>query len=203
MEGLYFYWLAWIGWILATFFMNKDNPLRMKFAVVLLAVIIAAPYKANFLIFDYHLSAIVIAFFVFFETRRIKLVSFLYLFLSSFIIMLAYTSFLMFELFDPVWVLFDRKIMLGAAGFYLALLLHKDKHFRMLALISGFMQGEFLYAAILWRFDFPYTAGSMAFLDLLSISVGLLLAWSAVETMIAVISGSTINQAEGEEHKTS
>lgn len=203
MEGLYFYWLAWIGWVWTTFFMNKNNPLRLKMAVILLAVILAAPYTVDVFIFEMHLSAVAIALFIFLETRRKKTGSFLYLFLTSFIIMLAYTSFLMFELFDPIWVLFDRKIMLGAAGFYLAVLLHKERQDRILALISGFLQGDLLFSAILWKFNFPYAAASMAFMDLLFISLGLLLAWSAIESMIAVMSGSTISQVEGEEQKTS
>ncbi|MBT2682046.1 hypothetical protein [Bacillus sp. ISL-37] len=203
MEGLYFYWLAWIGWIWTTFFMNKDNPLRLKWTAMLLAVILAAPFTVDVFIFELHLSAFAIAFFIFWETRRKKTGSFLYLFLTSFIIMLAYTSFLMFELFDPVWVLFDRKIMLGAAGFYLAVLLHKDGHDRILALISGFSQGDILFSAILWKFNFPYAAASMVFMDILFISLGLLIAWSAIESIIAVMSGSTINQVEGEEQKTS
>ncbi|WLR56534.1 hypothetical protein LC048_06415 [Mesobacillus subterraneus] len=203
MEGLYFYWLAWIGWVWTTFFMNKDNPLRWKSTVMLLAVIFAAPFTMDVLIFEFHLSAFTIAFFMFIETRRKTTGSFFYLFLSSFIIMLAYTSFLMFELFDPVWVLFDRKIMLGAAGFYLAVLLHKDRHDRILAMISGFLQGDILFSAILWKFNFPYAVASMGFMDILFISIGLLLAWSGIESMIAVMSGSAINQVEGEEQKTS
>lgn len=203
MEGVYFYWLAWIGWVWTTFFMNKDNPLRLKWAIMLLAVIFVAPFTVNVLIFELHLSAFAVAFFIFSETRRKKTGSFLYLFLSSFIIMLAYTSFLMFELFDPVWVLFDRKIMLGALGFYLAVLLHKDRNDRILALVSGFLQGDILFSAVLWKFNFPYAAASMAFMDILFISLGLLLAWSAIESLIAFMSGSTINQVEGEEQKTS
>lgn len=203
MEGLYFYWLAWIAWVGTTFLMNKNNPLRLKWSVLLLLVILAAPYKIDFVSIEVHLSALAIGLFIFLETRRKKTGSLLYLLLSSFIIMLAYTSFLLFELFDPVWVLFDRNIMLGAAGFYLAVLLHKERQDRILALVSGFLQGDILFSVILWKFNFPYPAASMAFMDSLFISISFLFAWSAIESMISVMSGSTINQVEGEEHKTS
>jgi hypothetical protein len=203
MEGLYFYWLAWIGWVWTTFFMSKDNPLRFRWTVALLAVIFTAPFKVDVLFLEVHLSAVATAFFIFSETRRKKTKSLLYLVLSSFIIMLAYTSFLLFELFDPVWVLFDRKIMLGAAGFFLTVLLHKDRQDRFFALITGFLQGDLLYSAILWKFNFPYVAASLAFMDILFISLGVLLAWSTFEAMVAVMSGSTINHVEGEEQKTS
>lgn len=201
MEGLYFYWLAWIGWVWATFFMDKDHPLRLKWAVFLLSVIFTASYKVDFLFLEFHLSVFTIFLFIFLETRRKRAGSFLYLFLSSFIIMLAYTSFLMFELFDPVWVLFDRRIMLGAAGFYLAVLLHKDRHNRILSLISGFLQGEILFSVILLKFNFPYAVASLAFMDILFISLGMLLAWSAVESIIAVMSRNTLNEVEGEEQR--
>ncbi|WP_226642313.1 hypothetical protein [Mesobacillus subterraneus] len=203
MEGLYFYWLAWIAWVWTTFFMNKKNPVRLKWSVLLLSVILVAPYTIDLVNIEIHLSALAIGLYVFFETRRKKTGSLLYLFLSSFIIMLAYTSFLLFELFDPVWVLFDRNIMLGAAGFYLSVLLHKERKDRILALVSGFLQGDILFSVILWKFNFPYPAASMGFMDILFISLGLLLAWSAIESMISLMSGSTINQVEGEEQKTS
>jgi hypothetical protein len=201
MEGLYFYWLAWLAWIWATFFMDKKNPARIKITVWLLAAIVTAPYEIHLFNVNVHLSAFSIAMFLFIETRKKKTGSFLYLYLSSFIIMLAYTSFLLFELYDPVWVLFDRKIMIAAIGFYLALLLQKNKYNRGLALISGFLQGEILYSMILWQFNFPYSISSLAFLDILIISLAMLITWSAIETAIAIMSRSTLNQAEREEQK--
>lgn len=203
MEGIYFYWLAWIGWIWATFFMDKKNPVRIKLAAGLMAVMIAASFEMNVFIFEINLSAFAIAFFLVYETKKKNLGASLYLFFSSFIIMLGYTSFLLFELFDPVWVLFDRKILLSACVFYLALLLHKNKFQRGLSLTAGCLQGEILYAAILSKFNFPYTISSLAFLDILIISIAMLLAWSAIETVIALMSRSTITHAEGEEHRTS
>jgi hypothetical protein len=202
MEGIYFYWLAWMAWIWATFFMDKSNPSRLKLAAVLLAVIITSSYYADVFVFKVNYTAFAIAIFLFYETKKKKLPEFLYLFVSSFIIMLAYTSFLLFELFDPVWILFDRKIMLASCGFYLSVLLYKKTSHRFLSLAGGFLQGEILYAAVLWKFHFPYTISSLAFLDILFISGSLLFAWSAIETMISAMSRSTISQAEGEEHKT-
>jgi hypothetical protein len=202
MEGLYFYWLAWIGWILATFFMEKTNPVRRKMAAGILAVLIAVPYQMDVLVFNVNLAAFVIVIFLFFETRKKKLAEFMYLFLSSFIIMLAYASFLIFELLDPVWVLFDRRLMLAVAGFYLSILLQKKKSNRMIILAGGFLQGEILYGTVLLKFQFPYTISSLAFLETLIISVSMIVAWSAIETLISVMSRSTISQVEGEEHKT-
>lgn len=201
MEGLYFYWLAWMGWIWVTFLMDKNNPARIRLALILLAAIFASPYHANVFIFKMNLSAFVIACLIFYETKKKKLSEFLYLFTSAFIIMLAYTSFLLFELIDPVWILFDRKIMLAACGFYLSLLLHKKQSRRLVSLVWGFLQGEILYAAVLWRFNFPYTISSLAFLDILIISATMLLAWSAIEALISAMSRSTISHAEGEEQK--
>lgn len=201
MEGIYFYWLGWMGWIWVTFLMDKKNPARKKLAVMILAAIFASSYHVNVLIFNVNLSAFVIACLIFYETKKMKLSEFLYLFTSAFIIMLAYTSFLLFELIDPVWILFDRKIMLAACGFYISLLLHKNQSRRLVSLVWGFLQGEILYAAVLWKFNFPYTISSLAFLDILISSVSMLIAWSTIEALISAMSRSTISQAEGEEQK--
>lgn len=203
MEGLYFYWLAWIGWIWTTFFMDKKNPARLKIAFWLLAAILAAPYNYKMLNFDYHLSGIIIAIFLFIETKGMKMGAFLNLFFSAFIMMLAYTSFLMFELFDPAWVLVDRKILIAAVGVCLGILLQKNDYDRALLIISGFLQGEILYSAILWKFHFPYLISSLAFLDTLAVSMAILVAGSALKSFTATISRSAFNQAEGEGHKTS
>ncbi|HAQ08428.1 MAG TPA: hypothetical protein DCR24_13260 [Bacillus bacterium] len=203
MEGLFFYWLSWIGWTWATFIMDKKNPARIKIAIWLLAVIMTAPYKVNVFMYEIHLSAFAIGFFLFAETKRMRAGAFLYSFISAFIIMLAYTSFLLFELFDPVWVLFDRKIMIAAAGVYLTLLLQKTYYNRGISLISGLLQGEILFSTILQKYNFPYSVSSLAFLDILIISLAMLLTWSAIETLIVTMSGNPINHIEGEEHKTS
>lgn len=203
MEGLYFFWLAWMGWIWATFFLEKQNPFRIKIAGWLMVIIVSASFKLNIGYYEVNFSAFIITMLLFIETRGKKTGAFLYLFLSSFILMLAYTSFMLFELFDPVWVFIDRKILIAAGSLYLTLLLHKTNHGRILSLIAGFLQGEIVFATILGKMEFPYLISSFAFLDSLLLSLAVLLAWSGLESIIVTASSSPIIHTEGEEQNTS
>lgn len=203
MEGLFFYWLTWMGWIVTTFFMDKNNPERLKVTIWLLLLILAAPYNKAIFTMEINLSALIIVALLLIETRGKKLGEFLNLFTSSFIIMLAYTSFLLYELLDPVWVLIDRRILLTGTIVYLVLLLQRKGYNRALVLISGTLQGEVLYALVMEKQGFSYLVSSLRFLDILVISVGTLFVWTMIETVLSATSGSIIKQAEGEEHKSS
>lgn len=203
MEGLYFYWFAWIGWTWVTFFMAKKNPARTTIAVWMLLAMIAAPYKMTISTITIHGSGVVSSLFLLLETRRMNRKGFLFLFLSSFIIMLAHASFLLFEMLDPVWVILDRRILLAGSIVYLAILLQKSGYNRGLVLIAGSLQGEVLYAAVLERYGFPYFVASLEYLDVLIISLAVLFVWSKLESVIAALSGSIITHIEGEEHKPS
>ena len=196
MAGLSFFWLAWIGWIWATFFLKKQNLLRIKIAVWLMVIIVSASFKLNIGYYEVSFSAFIITMLLFIETRGKKTGAFLYLFISSFIIMLAYTSFMLFELFDPVWVFLDRKILIVAGSLYLILLLHKTTNGRVVSLISGFLQGEILFAIILGKMKFPYLISSFAFLDILFLSLAVVLAWSGLESVFVTVSSSSINHTD-------
>ncbi len=63
----------------------------------------------------------------------------------------------------------------------LAILLQKTLKGRLLILFAGAMQGEILYAFILNKFQFPYSIGAFASLDVCSLTALLLVGWSCLE----------------------
>lgn len=203
MEGLYFYWLSWMCWIWATFLMRKQKQERIKIAAWVLAVIIAVNYKATIFIYDFNGSALIIVLLLVFETRKTKASEFLYLFITSFIIMLSYASFLLLELYDPVWVIIDSKILIAAGILYLTVVLHKNKKNRLLISITGLLLGEVIFATVLANQGISYFISSLAFLDLMFICLGLQQVWNAIQTTIEAISKNSLNQMEGEKQKTS
>ncbi|MEK5065148.1 hypothetical protein NSS72_17130 [Cytobacillus sp. FSL R5-0596] len=101
--------------------------------------------------------------------------------------MMAYVTFHLFELFDPVWVIFPREWMLSFLMVYMAVLLQKNRMLRLPLILLGGIQGEFLYAFILKPFSFPYTIGSLAFLDIMSISFSISALWIAVHWAVQYI----------------
>lgn len=181
MEGSLFYWILWFVWVYLTFLLNRQNGYRLKLSAAVLTVIILSVYHIHFAGIDINLSGIFVLFLTYVTFYNEKTSSILYFFICSFIVMIAYVSFHLFEIFDPVWLIFTKEWMLGICMGYLAILLQKNVKGRLLIMVSGSMQGEMLYAYILSRYGFPYQIGSLAFLDALSLTSLLIICWSLIE----------------------
>src|SRR5690606_32574001 len=159
-EGIMFYWIAWTFWVITTFFMKKEDSLRLGFSLWLLALIILSPYSVPVFDFEISIAGIFLGCSIFGFGARIKGKKLLYLFICSFIIMLAYVCFHLFALFDPVWLVFPRNWMLAAVLVFTSLILQENKVSRILIILLGALQGEVLYALILSKYSFPYLIAS-------------------------------------------
>ena len=113
MEGLLFYWLFWMCWILTTFFYPKCHPDRLKFSAWILVTIILSTMHINLYGFELSVSGLFILFTSYLYIVQFEKKQILYILLTSFIIMIMYVCFLLFELFDPVWVIMKREWMLS------------------------------------------------------------------------------------------
>ncbi len=174
MEGVLFFWLFWIFWIVTTFFMSKSRS-RLLLSAAILSVIILSSYSMKLFALNISASSLFLLLAAYITMAKQRGRKGLYLFITSFIIMLAFTTFHLYELYDPVWLIFDRNMMLSFLLTYIALLLHHDVKFRIIILICGSIHGEILYASILKHITPTYLIGSFAYLDVISISIGFLL----------------------------
>lgn len=202
MEGILFYWIAWMFWIMVIFFMKRDSKERFTLALSILLVIIASPKMIT--IFGLHFSfsclfLYLLLLYVLVKQERMMIFS---IFLSAFIVMLAYACFHIYELFDPVWLLFPRIWMMSGLLVALSIILQTKKSFRFLVLLLGSIQGDFLYSLILKKYSFPYTIGSFSFLDIASLSAIFLTIWNGIE-MLAEFYAKHYNQSEKEKQKLS
>lgn len=187
MEGLFFYWISWMVWIMATFFMARTNKYRFLLSAWILCLMILSSLTLNILNYEIGTSGFFLLVSLYIFTGRLKKLSKLYFLFCTFILMMAYVTFHLFELFDPVWVIFSREWMLSILMVYMAVLLQKNRMLRLPLILLGGIQGEFLYAFILKPFSFPYTIGSLAFLDIMSISISISALWIAVHWMVKYI----------------
>ncbi|MGG0716681.1 hypothetical protein ABE096_03655 [Robertmurraya massiliosenegalensis] len=174
MEGIIFLWLFWMYWILATFFMAK-NRTRLFISITILIAIIFSTYSIEVLGMKITLTTLYLLLISYIFMAKQKERKGIYLFIASFIIMLAFTTFHLFELYDPVWIIFNRNMMLAFLLTYLTLLLYNDLKFRIVILICGTIHGEFLYAFVLKNITSSYLIGSFAFFDVIALSVGIML----------------------------
>ena len=181
MEGSMFYWILWVFWIYVTFFMNKQNLYRSKLGSVILVLIILSNVHFKVISFEFYASGLFILLLSYIILGKKKLGSLLYAFICSFIVTIAYVTFNLFVIYDPVWVIFQKEWMMGICFSCLAIFLQTSLKDRLLIIVSGTMQGEILYAFYLSKFEFSYPIGTIAYLDVFSLITILLVSWSILE----------------------
>jgi hypothetical protein len=181
LEGLLFYWSCWAFWIYLTFILEKQNPFRVKLAAIVLIALILSNIQFMVGEFEIQASGLFILGICYLFISQEKRGGIIYFFICSFIITIAYVTFHLFEIFDPIWIVFKKEWMMGIALWYLAILLQKTLKGRLIIIFAGGMQGEILYAYILNKFQFPYLIGEFAYLDVCSLTALLLAGWSTLE----------------------
>jgi hypothetical protein len=181
LEGAIFYWVCWAFWIYFTFILDKQNPYRLKLAAIVLIVLILSNVKFAVGPFEIQASGLFILGISYLFLNQEKRGAIIYFFICSFIVSIAYVTFHLFEIFDPIWIIFKKEWMMGIVLWYLAILLQKTLKGRLVIIFAGAMQGEILYAFILNKFQFPYLIGAFAYLDVSVLTALLLVGWSALE----------------------
>lgn len=197
MGGLSFLWISWAIWIFVTFFMKKQSPYRTKLAAALLGMIICSSFHFPIggldiyagglfaLLFCYHLLAV--------EKKR----TIIYFFICSYIVTAAYSALHLFEIYDPVLIIFNKDWMMAIILAYIVLILQKTLKGRLILLVSGTMQGEILLAIVVDKLSFNYPVGSFDYLDICAISSALILGWSFLENARIIFETHLIvNQSE-------
>ncbi|MFL6555731.1 MAG: hypothetical protein ACJ8MO_06420, partial [Bacillus sp. (in: firmicutes)] len=187
MEGAIFYWVFWGFWIYLTFILEKQNPYRLKLAAIIVIVLILSNVQFPVGEFEIQASGLFILGSCYLFMSQEKRGALIYFFICSFIVSIAYVTFHLFEIFDPIWIIFKKEWMMGITMSYLAILLQKTLKGRLLILFAGAMQGEILYAFILNKFQFPYIIGTFAYLDVCSLTALLLTGWSTLENIGSIL----------------
>lgn len=187
VEGEIFYWTCWAFWIYLTFLLEKQNPYRIKLAASVLIVLILSNIQIKVSVFEIQASGLFILGISYLFISQEKRTAIIYYFICAVIISITYVTFHLFEIFDPIWIIFKKEWMMGIVLWYLAILLQKTLKGRLLILFAGAMQGEILYALILNKFQFPYLIGAYASLDVCSLTALLLVGWSALENVGTVM----------------
>ncbi|PLR75634.1 hypothetical protein CU633_20060 [Bacillus sp. V3-13] len=202
MEGIIFYWSSWLIWILTTFFLKRENRYRFRISLAILVAIMLSTAQFSLFGLTFNAAPVVLLLFVYWEVAKLNKGQLAYYFICALIVTLAYVSFLLFELFDPVWVLFDRKLMLGFIIVYLIVLLYGDLRMRLCILLSAVFHGEVVFAFILKKLAIDYKIGTLEFLDFVALAAGVLLAWTGLKYALLLLE-KTVSQFEREKQKTS
>lgn len=182
MDGALFYWVAWISWVISTFFMKKTK-LRLNVSACMLILLILTAHSftiENLTINIGLLFLLLVGYVIILPKSVFKL---LYFYLTTLIITLLYVSFHIFSLIDPIWLLFDAKWMLAIGLVYFVIILQTKIKDRVFVLILGTCHGEILYGLIIGQYHFPIHIGSIVFFDFLSVCFILIQSWYSFETI--------------------
>ncbi|MBL4954124.1 hypothetical protein JK635_18315 [Neobacillus sp. YIM B02564] len=187
LEGAMFYWIFWIFWVYVTFMMEKSNQYRLKLAAIILIVIILSNSHLFLGRFEITWSGILLLLFSYFFIANEKFTAIIYYSICALIISIAYVSFHLFEIFDPIWVILKKEWLISIGMCFLTIILQKKLHGRIVIAVSGTMQGEFLTAFVLNKLHIPYSVGGFAYLDVCSLTSVLLVCWSLLENLGAFL----------------
>ncbi len=182
MEGQFFYLIGWLSWIIITFFFS-DRKKRFQLSCVVLLLLSTSTVYASFLGFSWNgaFLILVVATFIYLVGTLKKRLMIHYFSIST--VSLAYVCFSIFEIFDPVWVIFPRHWMLGFILLYICLIVFKKKNERYVYLLAGIIQGEII-TIVLFRNIFSYSViGDYFFWDIVAVSIAGLSLWLFFEQL--------------------
>ncbi|WP_156418928.1 YphA family membrane protein [Fictibacillus sp. FJAT-27399] len=180
MDGIFFYWFAWIGWAYSTFLM-KASPLRTVYSASLLTLLIAHGFVLDTGLVSINFTFLFLFLSCYLWIFRLPFKMVLYYVFCSFLIALFYNAMLLLSMYDPVWMVVQVKWLLAGALFVLSLLLIKHPRFRPIVLAAGYCEGEAVYHVVIKKLTWSIELGSLNFLDVVSLSVALCFVFEGVK----------------------
>lgn len=201
MEGFMFFWIFWMYWVLTTFFMKKKKE-RLYLSVCILLIITLSIHSIEVHRFKISLAGLFLLVTTYYLLGRENFSRMLYGVVSSFIIMLAYTTFKLMEIYDPVFVFIDSNFMLSTIVAYLAVLLQSKLHLRILSVLVGTIHGELLFSFILRDITFTSEMATLAFFDVIALGSAFLLGIGGFKKISLFFEGH-FKQQEKEKQKLS
>ncbi|MDO7488267.1 hypothetical protein ACIQYG_16705 [Peribacillus sp. NPDC096622] len=203
MDGIIFYWISWIVWVIVMYFIPKTVPFRFDFLFHLLAVMVLAGYKLEVPLVSVHLSGPYLFLILCVYIRKKSIIKMMELISGSLIITLAYASFQLFSLLDPIWLIMKPSYLLCIFLNYLILLLFKNWKHRLFVLLIGMLMGDIIYSGLLAYHSLPYVALAYAWHDNAVLVLGANILWRMLELVgqyIYSISQSRFLSKQGKEN---
>ena len=186
MEGIFYYWMMWLAWIITTFFMKKQK-IRTKLTIFLLVNIWIS--ELYWVIGHFHVRVSLLLFlgvgyYLSVKKNNNKSLSYYLIILT---LTFAYASILLFHIYDPVWFLFDYRLIVSITVSVLAIYLGKHIVQKYAIYILSVCQGELIYWFILGKFHRGLIIGTAAFLDMVVIGCAIIYLWTTIQQIIFLL----------------
>lgn len=166
-NGLLFFYLAWILWIIITFIMPKTKTRTVLAVFILLCLCFAnhyieigIPVSVTFLILLLGL--------VYYLFKRPKTT---YYFICTLTIATGYAAMLLWEANTTIWLFMSRDILIPGTIVCLSIFLTNGRYNRLICSMLGLCLGDIFFKLTIYHFSFKDMIGDMAFLDIISVTV--------------------------------
>lgn len=187
MDGILFYWLGWIFWIIATFLMSKGKT-RTLLALSILFIISFSLVNVTILGIEVNISFCILvcgAFFVL-AKQNYKIFSLFVIIFIGF----CYTGLRLWEVISPIWFIVPRIYVYTAIVIVLTILFSKNYLQRCLICCLSISLGEILYIVSVNKIGWTLLIGDSNIMDMLSLQIGVLFfisIWKEIKFKFGVI----------------
>ncbi|WRP05088.1 hypothetical protein U9J35_14285 [Rossellomorea aquimaris] len=183
MDGILYLWLIWGIWIYTTFMMNKAHPYRFRYSFISLALICVFPYGLEVGSVEVAVPVFVLGLICIHYLRILSLREKLYMLIVILAMGMLYAGIGLVAIYDPVLMFIDRNIIIALSLAFLSVLFYSSSSvkFRVLAIAGSSIVGEVFMSIPLKNVGFLYSIGGPAYLDVLAIATGILLAIKLLE----------------------
>ncbi|MED1204887.1 hypothetical protein [Heyndrickxia acidicola] len=189
MDGEMFLGFLWAVWLIATFFLNKQNSMRIPAAALSLILIISYPYSIPIFSFSIKLPALLLLAIGYYYLNSLSFTRKLYMILSVMIITSGFTGAMLMELYDPIWMFMDRRLMLGGMVFLLGQFLYPQSLYKCLSsMVIAAIHGEILFSIFLSKWGIHYPIASDPFLDICSVYLSFTIIWHLINQLSTFMS---------------
>lgn len=171
-DGLIFYWICWILWIIITFIMKKESK-RTILACWLLAALLCSDIHVT--TGNFHISLTFLILLAGATVLQIRINHYIYQIFATFTLMTGYMAMLLWEKFAPVWLFLPRFVLIPLLCFIILHLMLKNAENKVAAVLFALCAGEILITLILAGYGLQKEIGEMAFFDTLLVTVAITL----------------------------
>ncbi|WP_112181192.1 MULTISPECIES: hypothetical protein [Paraliobacillus] len=181
MDGVLFYWLGWIFWIITTFLMQKGK-FRTTLSFFILLIISLSLVKFTILGYEIGLSFCIVVLGSFFlltrQTRKV------YMLFVIILIGFSYAGLRLWEVVSPIWVIIPRMYLYAFIVITLTMLCNRKYLQRYLVCCLAVSFGEVVYIMIVGEIGWNLTIGDSNILDLICLqtaSLFILYLWTEIK----------------------
>ncbi|TMN20692.1 YphA family membrane protein [Lentibacillus cibarius] len=162
-NGLIFYWLAWILWIIITFFMESAKQRTFLASWIMVLILLSNTYIT---IGEFSFSASYFVLFAVTICLHARISRTMHHVFISFTIMIGYTGMFIWGFSTPLGHFLPQLEVTVCLLVLLATLLAKGFWNKLITCLTGISGGEWLYSFILNGYSFQDIIGDMRFFDI-------------------------------------